>query len=203
MIIMGYKEDGVCRVIRNLGSGSTISSIYSKVGISGTYSRCLLSAEGPVIFFAVGWVVTAQALICDPDLANPGIVVDHAYLHNVLCPHCLEVLKKRKILGDNDDLDPAVALVVLSKGVFYSCEIKTGDVDESDSYLAPAPFDDSAFFGTLGDSEKKGWDLLQQAVDIDLKQSPMETYPLVRIDDQRFVFEFKMTPNSPWEECAK
>jgi hypothetical protein len=203
MILIGYKENGVCRIIRNLGSALFASNINSKVTISGTYSRCLCSAHGPVIFFALGLTTGAQIVICDPDLCNPSIVVDHAYLHNILIPHEMALLKKRKVLGDTDDLDPNVKLIVLSEGIFYSCYLKQGMVDVSDSFVAPPPFDDSAFFGTKGDSDKTGWDFLEQVAQVDMKGSAVETYPLIRIDDQRYVFEYKMTPTSPWEECSK
>jgi hypothetical protein len=203
MIIVGYKEDGICRVIRTIGIGSMVSNLSSEISVERTYSRCLISRDGPVIFFAVGWTATAQVIICDPNLVDPGIAIGHAYLRNTLCPHCMEVLKKRKMLGDNDDLDPCISLIVLANGIFYTCDIKTGDVDESDSFVAPEPYDDAAFFGTLGDSDKKGWDLLQQIADADLRQSVNETYPLIRIDDNRYVFEYKLTPESEWEACEK
>jgi hypothetical protein len=201
MNIIGYKENGVCRVIRTLGVGSSIANIVSKVHITDTFSRCLISLDGPVLIFAIGWAATAQAAICDADLFNPAETIDHVYLRTVFCPHCQEVLKKRKLLGDDGNLDPLLTMVFVSKGIFYSCDIKKGSVIESDSFVAPDPYDDAAFFGTIANSSKKGWALLEEAMDADLRLSVSETYPLVRIDDERFTFEFKMTPESDWEAC--
>lgn len=201
MSVIGFKEDGVCRIIRTIDIGTTMSNVVSKIPLSGTLCRCALSANGPVIVLALGWSATAQAALFDPDLLSPKDLINNAFLRKVFCPRCLGLLKKRKLLGENENLDPLLTIVLCTGGVFYSCLIKTGEVSENDRFFAPAPYSDAALFGVMNSSDKTGWDLLEQAVDAAEKLSALGSYPLVRIDDEKYVFECKMSKESNWEVC--
>jgi hypothetical protein len=191
------------RIVRTIGIDQTISNINSSVTIYDTYSCCLVTAGGPAIILGIGWTAAVQAVICDPYLMGPKDKIDHVYLHNIFCPHCLDILKKRKLLGDNDTLDPLTVIIVCVGGVFYSCDIKTGSITESDSLVAPTSSGCAAFFGMFGTSQKKGWDFVEEVMNVSSKLGSLENYPLVRIDDERYEFEWKKNAESEWEVCER
>jgi hypothetical protein len=199
-MIIGYKEDGVCHLIRTIGDMFR-SNVVAPLSLYGTYTRCLLTGSGPAIIMAEGLQNLEQTMLCDPALLDPKEKITETYLHDVVRPHVIKLLKKRRQLGDKDELSPNVDLLVVVRGIFYHLSISDGAMLVDDRFYCSNLAESSALFGVLEAKQAKGWDLLEQTVkSLDLIESPT-LYPLVRVDDQSYSIEFKASESAAWEVC--